>query len=114
MQFVAEVSDPAHPKYGQYMTMSEVNAFTQPKAEDVATIVDFISTVCAPEVDAIQGMVSCDMSVADAEALFNTEFRRFTQVATGQSVVRAKVRSIASRALPPLRNPNPTTSLHIC
>eukprot|EP00038_Savillea_parva_P005936 m.160757 g.160757 ORF g.160757 m.160757 type:complete len:679 (+) comp11989_c0_seq1:185-2221(+) len=88
--FVRKVSDPAHAMYGQYMTMAEVNAFTQPKAEDVQTIVDFVSSACSPAVDPEQGTISCDMTVSSAEALFNTEFRRFTHLATSRSVVRAK------------------------
>mmetsp|Transcript_34801 Transcript_34801/g.48567 ORF Transcript_34801/g.48567 Transcript_34801/m.48567 type:complete len:692 (-) Transcript_34801:106-2181(-) len=89
-EFVKLVSDPKSSKYGQYMTMEQVNKLTKPTDEDVAAIVDFLQGTCAPIVDSEQGLVSCEMTVASAEQLFNTEFRRFTQIRTGQSVVRAR------------------------
>mmetsp|Transcript_34012 Transcript_34012/g.89286 ORF Transcript_34012/g.89286 Transcript_34012/m.89286 type:complete len:249 (-) Transcript_34012:298-1044(-) len=88
-EFVAQVSNPAHAKYGQYMTMAEVNQFTKPSDGDMANVVDFLSASCDAVVDTAQGTVSCELTVAAAEALFNTEFRRFSHISTGRSVVRA-------------------------
>jgi len=89
---VNNVSDPSHEMYGRHMTIEEVNAFTRPQDADVATIKTFLGDACSfQEINAEQGVIRCEITIADAERLLHTVFRTFVNSRTHQSVVRATV-----------------------
>jgi hypothetical protein len=78
--------------YGRHMTIEEVNAFTRPQDADVATIETFLGDACSlQEINAEQGVIRCEITIADAERLLHTVFRIFVNSRTHQSVVRATV-----------------------
>lgn len=89
-QFVSEVSDPANPKYGQYMTNDEVNAFTAPLASDMAAIRSWLNPICRTlEVDTQQGTFACETDVATASLSLATTFTNVVHVHSGKTIVRA-------------------------
>ena len=70
--------------------MEEVNALTAPSVADMAVVTEWASAAADHvAINAEQGIVTATFSVAAAESVFSTEFRKVTHSITEQRVRRS-------------------------
>ncbi|KAI0356281.1 family S53 protease [Trametes cingulata] len=106
-----DVSDPASPLRGQFLTKEEVEAFVAPKPETVAAVTawlkenDIEATKASPAGD----WLSFSIPVSKANALLNTEFAVFNHTPTGSTHVRTLAYSIPADLQGHLDFVHPTT-----
>jgi len=82
------VSDPDHPDYRNFMTISEIDAIVNPPKQDVQKVMSWLRSA---KVDRIKNHgtdlgVTC--SIHSAKQLFNTDFAEFEHIETGATIVR--------------------------
>ena len=82
-----DVSNPASPRYAQYLTEAEIDAIVAPAPEDIAAVTDWLAG--SGRVSVAKGMVSLETTAGKAEALLGTTFHRVRNPATGQTAGRA-------------------------
>jgi tripeptidyl-peptidase-1 len=91
LAFVDTVTDPASPKFGQFLSNEEVRELVSPPAEQVKRVTDWLARE-APEahVDTTRGdVVVVDTTVAGASSLLSTDFAHFHHVESGKMLTRA-------------------------
>ncbi len=87
-----EISDPDHPRFGQFMSKQEVDNITAPAVEDLQTVHTWLESVPGVTLAFMREdgrAVAATMPVAIAESLFRTTFRLLTNSQTGQQALRA-------------------------
>lgn len=87
-----EISDPDHPRFGQFMSKQEVDNITAPAVEDLQTVHAWLESVPGVTLSFMREdgrAVAATMPVAIAESLFRTTFRLLTNSQTGQQALRA-------------------------
>ncbi|EIW62968.1 family S53 protease [Trametes versicolor FP-101664 SS1] len=106
-----DVSDPASPLKGQFLTKEEVNAFVAPKPETVAAVNawltenDIVATAASPAGD----MLSFSIPVSKASELLDADFAVFNHTATGKTMIRTLAYSIPAELKGHLDFVHPTT-----
>ncbi|OJT02652.1 Tripeptidyl-peptidase sed3 [Trametes pubescens] len=106
-----DVSDPASPLKGQFLTKEEVNAFVAPKPETVAAVNawlkenDIVATPASPAGD----MLSFSIPVSKASELLDADFAVFNHTATGKTMIRTLAYSIPAELKGHLDFVHPTT-----
>lgn len=96
---VVEISDPDHPRYGQFLSKQEVDEITAPAADDISTVRTWLESAPGATLSLMRQdgrTVAATMPLASAETLFQTKFRLVTNSQTGQQALRA-----SDFALPP-------------
>jgi len=85
-----EVSDPASPKYGRFLSKDEVDAFTAPRGEDVRAVARWLSSLKGARIAlGSQSLFNVECGRQEAEALLSTSFRTVGNAVTGQTALRA-------------------------
>eukprot|EP01112_Ceratiomyxa_fruticulosa_P010284 TRINITY_DN270_c0_g1_i1.p1 TRINITY_DN270_c0_g1~~TRINITY_DN270_c0_g1_i1.p1 ORF type:complete len:720 (-),score=161.11 TRINITY_DN270_c0_g1_i1:78-2237(-) len=74
-----EVSDPKHPRYGQFLRREEVDSLVAPNKESVQRVKDWLNQegVSTNQMTAFSDYVSVRVPVSHAEKIFNSEFFNF-------------------------------------
>lgn len=90
-QYVAEISDPDNEKFGEFMTVQEVSAFTAPNAEDTKVIQEWIEEAdgCDHWTDEAGRHIWVQCSVSAAEDLLETSIVHMVNSNFNQEVIRA-------------------------
>ncbi|KAI0047118.1 family S53 protease-like protein [Auriscalpium vulgare] len=106
------VSTPSSALYGQFLSKEEVEKFVAPAPQSVAAVSAFLSEhgVTAKPISPAGDWLSIDVTVAQANALFNTEFTTFTHTETGATAVRTLEYSIPADLQGHLDFVHPTTT----
>ncbi|KAI0365677.1 family S53 protease [Pilatotrama ljubarskyi] len=106
-----DVSDPASPKRGQFLSKEEVEAFVAPKPETAAAVAAWLkeNDIEATKVTPAGDMLSFSIPVSKANALLNTEFAVFNHTPTGLTSVRTLAYSIPTDLQGHLDFVHPTT-----
>ncbi|KAI0329229.1 family S53 protease [Cubamyces sp. BRFM 1775] len=106
-----DVSDPASPLKGQFLTKEEVEAFVAPKPETVSAVTEWLkendvdATTASPAGD----WLSFSIPVSKANALFDADFTVFNHTATGTTSIRTLSYSIPADLQGKLDFVHPTT-----
>lgn len=112
---VLEVSDPTHPSYGQHLSLTEVNELVAPAAESVQAVMSFLSSSNGVS-DVKCATSNCDfvtasVSVEDANALINANYRQFQHDQTGHTALATDSYSLPPSLLPHVDFVSPTIRL---
>ncbi|OSD03903.1 family S53 protease [Trametes coccinea BRFM310] len=106
-----DVSDPASPLKGQFLSKEQVEAFVAPKQETVDAVTAFLkengieATTSSPAGD----WLSFSIPVSKANAVFDAEFSVFNHTPTGTTSVRTLAYSIPADLVGKLDFVHPTT-----
>ncbi|KAF3024282.1 hypothetical protein E8E14_013162 [Neopestalotiopsis sp. 37M] len=83
-----EVSHPSSPKYGQYLTASEIHELFAPAEEAVSSVKEWISSFGIDPSRIIhsdnKGWLAFDASASEVEAMFDTEFYEYSHDESGK------------------------------
>ncbi|KAI0309811.1 family S53 protease-like protein [Amylostereum chailletii] len=90
------VSTPSSAEYGQFLTQNQVSSFITPKQDTLDQVNAFLSAngIRATPISPAGDVLSMDVTVAQANALFAAEFDTFKHTATGKEAVRTLAYSI--------------------
>ncbi|KAI0294261.1 family S53 protease [Multifurca ochricompacta] len=85
------VSSPDSPKYRQFLTKEETEAFVAPAQESVDAVTSFLSAhgITATKGSPAGDWLNIDVTVAQADALFDGQFTTFEHIASGMTSVRS-------------------------
>ncbi|KAI0294255.1 subtilisin-like protein [Multifurca ochricompacta] len=85
------VSSPGSPKYRQFLTKEETEAFVAPTPESVDAVTSFLSAhgITATKGSPAGDWLNIDVTVAQADALFDGQFTTFEHTASGTTSVRS-------------------------
>ncbi|RPD54221.1 family S53 protease [Lentinus tigrinus ALCF2SS1-7] len=85
-----DVSDPASPNYGKYLTKAEVEAFVAPKTESVKAVTDWLSqhSIKAEVVSPSGDMLRINVPVSTANALLSANFTEFADKHSDTTLIR--------------------------
>lgn len=83
------VSDPQSPEYGKYLSVDEIQKLTQPSSQDVHTLQHWLNASGIPFRSRSANGFEVNLTVEQAEALFQTQFYQVHNIATEQRVLRA-------------------------
>mmetsp|Transcript_5489 Transcript_5489/g.9571 ORF Transcript_5489/g.9571 Transcript_5489/m.9571 type:complete len:565 (-) Transcript_5489:41-1735(-) len=88
-RIASQVSDPAHPLFTQYLSMSDVATMMAAENEAVAAVSLFLASAGVEfEVEQPSAhVITAKMTVGQASALFNTEFKVYMNLKTAQTAV---------------------------
>ncbi|KAI0291167.1 family S53 protease [Multifurca ochricompacta] len=90
------VSSPDSPQYRQFLTKEETEAFVAPAQETVDAVTSFLSAhgITATKGSPAGDWLNIDVTVAQADALFDGHFTTFEHTASGTTTVRSLAYSI--------------------
>ncbi|VDB96160.1 unnamed protein product [Peniophora sp. CBMAI 1063] len=105
------VSSPSSSEYGKWLTREEVNVFVAPTQESLSAINAFLAThnLVAIPVSPAGDIVAVNVTVAQANSLFDTEYYTFMSTDTGDTTVRTLEYSIPASLKGHLSYIHPTT-----
>ncbi|KII89301.1 hypothetical protein PLICRDRAFT_109130 [Plicaturopsis crispa FD-325 SS-3] len=87
-----EISDPAHPRYGQHLSKSEVDRLTAPHPTTVAMVQEWLAAhSITPEsvsVSSTGDTLVARMPISTVEAMLATTYRTYRHRSTGELAVR--------------------------
>ncbi|KAJ7051987.1 peptidase S8/S53 domain-containing protein [Mycena amicta] len=103
------VSEPASPRYGQYLSMQ---SFLRPSAETLALVTNWLDShnISYNATSSAGNMLRIVLSVDKANTVFGTTFSEFTVVSTGQKTIRTLEYSLPATLIPHISFVHPTTS----
>lgn len=89
-QTLLAVSEPSNSRYGEHLTMEEVDALVAPASASVIAVTAWLAAhdIEATRVTSNGDFLSAIVSVEAAEALLNTSYAQFYHNATGTAVTR--------------------------
>eukprot|EP01048_Picozoa_sp_COSAG05_P008712 COSAG05_NODE_678_length_7984_cov_3.957134_5_plen_157_part_00 len=84
-----DVSDPRSPSYGRFLRQAQIDALAAPAPQDVAAVRSWLATAtgCAPPSGLSDRLLHVHCSLAGAQELLQTSFRRLYNPSTGQHAV---------------------------
>ncbi|KZV65057.1 family S53 protease [Peniophora sp. CONT] len=105
------VSSPSSPEYGKWLTRDEVNVFVAPTQESLSAVSAFLATqgLEATSVSPAGDIVAVNVTVAQANTLFDTEYYTFQSTDTGDTTVRTLEYSVPASLKEHLSYIHPTT-----
>ncbi|KAJ6573379.1 subtilisin-like protein [Mycena vulgaris] len=97
-QRLLQISSPSHPAYGKWLSKDEVNVHVAPSQETIDAVQQFLSlnNLTASPTTSAGDVISFQVPVEHASALFNAEFHTFKSVKSGTNIVRTLGYSIPS------------------
>ncbi|KAJ6568768.1 family S53 protease-like protein [Mycena capillaripes] len=97
-QRLLQISSPSHPAYGKWLSKDEVNAHVAPSQDTIDVVQQFLSlnNLTASPTTSAGDVISFQVAVEHAAALFDAEFYTFKSVKSGTSIVRTLSYSIPS------------------
>ncbi|TFK80828.1 family S53 protease-like protein [Polyporus arcularius HHB13444] len=105
-----DVSDPASPNYGKYLSKSEAEKFSAPPAESVTAVKDWLSKNNLTAVVGKSGnSLRVNLPVHQANALLNANYTKYEHKATGTQVLRTLSYSLPAEVQQHLSYVYPTT-----
>merc|ERR1711871_181286 len=90
----AEVNDPSSATYGQFLTQVELDRLISPRASDISTVTEWLTTHGAAFHWRTTSNVHVVTTVGVASAMLRTQFHNITQNDHSRSIVRAAAYSI--------------------
>ncbi|KAI0046839.1 subtilisin-like protein [Auriscalpium vulgare] len=86
------VSTPGTPSYGKHLTKTEADLLVAPSAESLSAVTSWLSghNVSYDAASTARDWLSVNVTVSQANALFNANFSSFTERETGVTAVRAR------------------------
>ena len=89
-RIASAVSDPRHPKYGEFLSLAEVNELTAPSASDLAAVAAWLAPAAVGAIETLpSGAVRARLHAGRAAALLRTSFTEIEEAASGRRLVRA-------------------------
>jgi tripeptidyl-peptidase-1 len=89
-QIAAKVSDPTHAAYGNYLSTTQINELTKPKASDIATIKQWLGTATdATVMETNDRTFQVQLPASNAADFLDTTFRPVVNHGTKQASVLA-------------------------
>ncbi|KAI0029779.1 family S53 protease [Vararia minispora EC-137] len=106
-----DVSTPSSANYGKFLTKEQVEAYVAPKQETVDAINQFLSSngISSKAVSPAGDIISIQVTVEQANALFSAQFNTFKHVETDTETVRTLQYSIPETLKGALSFVHPTT-----
>lgn len=83
-----QVSTPSSSRYGQLMTLEEVNHLVEPSPEAVVELTSFLTSQNITSVSYHAGFLRAIVTIAQAEKLLHTQYASYQHVYTGAEVLR--------------------------
>lgn len=110
-QHALEVSDPAHPRYGQHLSADEVHALVAPADESIALLQDWLveNGISSGKISPAKDWINVAIPVAKAEQLLDTVYSIF-QHADSSTLVRAPEWSLPEHLHEHIEVVQPTTA----
>ena len=107
------VSDPTNARYGQHLSLDEVNALVAPAPEALAALQEHVGSslplrASTPNSD----MVEIDVSIALAERILACEYYEYTHATTGETAFRTPAYSLPRSVAAHVAAVAPTVLLH--
>lgn len=87
-QFTLAVSHPRDPKYGQHMTLQEVNELVAPRTEDMEAVKAWLQSI-GTAMQVQSDFIKVTANVSQVERLLGVEYHEFQHPVTGFSALRA-------------------------
>jgi len=86
-----EVSDPASPRYGQWLALEEVDALVAPASASVTAVTNWLAShnIQAEKVTSNGDFIRAIVTIAAAEDILNTQYAYFHHADTNTTVLRA-------------------------
>ena len=89
-RIASAVSDPRHPKYGEFLSLAEVNELTAPSASTSPPRAAWLAPAAVGAVETLpSGAVRARLHAGRAAALLRTSFTEIEEAASGRRLVRA-------------------------
>ncbi|KAJ7626996.1 subtilisin-like protein [Roridomyces roridus] len=106
-----EISSPAHPDYGKWMSKDEVEAHVTPSRETTDAVQAFLASneLIASNATSAGDVLSFEITVEKASALFAADFQTFQAATSGTTVVRTLAYSMPSALLDHVKYVHPMT-----
>lgn len=86
-QVLLEVSDPSNSRYGQHLTLHEVNSLLAPKREHLEAVTSWLSSL-GVDVQVQSDFVTATANVSQVESLLGGTYHEFRHPTTGHSALR--------------------------
>lgn len=108
---LAEVSDPAHPRYGQHLTAAEIEKIVRPSDESVDLVQEWLAEhgINDHALNSAKDWIIVAIPIEKAEQLLQTTYSKFTH-SDGSSVSRAPEWSLPAHLHEHIDVVQPTTS----
>ncbi|KAJ7626966.1 subtilisin-like protein [Roridomyces roridus] len=96
-----EISSPVHPDYGNWMSKDEVDAHVAPSRKTTDVVQAFLASndLTASNATSAGDVLSLEITVEKASALFAADFQTFQSAESGSTVVRTLAYSMPSALL---------------
>ncbi|TCD70006.1 hypothetical protein EIP91_005256 [Steccherinum ochraceum] len=108
-----EVSDPMHSRYGQHLSVDEVNALLAPHQDSTTAVDEWLATHGFTEADVSRSpakdWVKVKVPISVAESMMDTEYHVWTHPGTGKSIMRTTTYSLPSSVHGHIEFIQPTT-----
>ncbi|KAF7298358.1 Subtilisin-like protein [Mycena kentingensis (nom. inval.)] len=105
-------AEPTSPKYGQWLSKEEVEAFSRPTEETTAAVSEWLADhgITASPASAAGDWISISVPVEKANTLLGADFSVFSHTDTGVESIRTLEYSIPASLQPHIKVVTPTTS----
>lgn len=107
---LADIYDPKHPRFGQYMTADEVADLTRPEASALEDVIEWLTShTDHVELNRNGDLLSITATIAEAETLLNTSFGVYRHL-DGTALIRAPEWKVPEHLQDHVWTVQPTTS----
>ncbi|KAA8899486.1 tripeptidyl-peptidase 1 [Sphaerosporella brunnea] len=101
------VSDPTHPRYGDYRSRESLAVLTAPANNAVETVLEWLQST-TPDVTVDGDVIKVRLTIAEAEHLLRTKYATFQNDDDGRTLVRTLSYSVPEVVKPYLATVQPT------
>lgn len=105
-----QISSPKSPKYGQQLTLEQVNRLSSPTNESIEKVVNFLKSHDINKYEYSSGFIRVTVPVSVANKILDTNYHSYTNSRTGQTVLRVDRYSLPSEVASVLDFVAPTTN----
>ncbi|GJJ11828.1 hypothetical protein Clacol_006066 [Clathrus columnatus] len=105
-----EISDPNNPDYGQHLTKEEIEVFVRPQANVTMAFNAWLShhEISPRNATPTGNRLSVEMTVSQAEQVFNATFNVYNHTLSGETIIRTKRYSVPESLAPDISFVHPS------
>ncbi|KAK9419535.1 putative Peptidase S53 domain-containing protein [Seiridium unicorne] len=92
LQLANDIATPGHEKYGQHMTLEEIDAIIAPTEESKQLVFEWLGNYSLADSAALSprgNVVAVNATISQLEGLLNTKYDSYTNTETGETASRA-------------------------